>query len=108
MEADKWGQGADVTASVTGPNGESVGATTGKIDPSTRGALLNVPIASGATGPWRVTAQVASGSERLEGRTTIESVPTGRLLGNPVVYRAAPGPRAPLRPAAPLPFHAPE
>jgi VWFA-related protein len=102
--AGKWAQGADVQAAVTGPNGESVGAATGKIEPAARGALLRLALPPGAVGPWRAAVKITSGADTLEDRATIDVPSDGVLLGAPVVYRAAPGPRSPLRPVADFQF----
>ena len=104
IESGKWNQGADVQAVVTGPNGEAIGTATARIDPSTRGTVLHVPLPAGALGPWRVSVKVTSGSESLEDRTTIDAGVTGGLIGGATVFRAAPGPRAPLRPVADFQF----
>ena len=100
----KWAQGADVQVVVTGPNGEAIGTASGKIELAARGALLRVPVTSETTGPWRVAVKIASGNDALEDRVSIEGVPAGPLLGVPIVYRAAPGPRSPIRPVADFQF----
>jgi hypothetical protein len=51
-----------------------------------------------------VNVKVTAGSERLEDRATIESASSGPLLGEPIAYRAAPGPRSPIRPVADFQF----
>src|SRR5205814_2132014 len=105
LETGKWSQGADVQAVVTGPGGEALGTVTAKIEPAARGVLLRVPLPPGATGPWRVGLKVTSGADSLEERATIEAgSPAGTLLGPPIAYRAAPGPRSPLRPVADFQF----
>ncbi len=104
VESGKWSQGGDVEADVTGPNGESLGPAKGRIEPMARGAVLAVPLPAGASGPWRVNVKVTAGNERLEERATIESAASGPLLGEPIAYRAAPGPRAPIRPVADFQF----
>jgi hypothetical protein len=104
LEGGKWAQGGDAEATVTGPNGEPVGAASGRIPPASRGVLLGVPLAANAAGPWRVNVKVSAGSSRLEDRATIEPGKTTALLGAPVVYRAAPGPRAPIQPVADFQF----
>jgi hypothetical protein len=63
-----------------------------------------LPLAGDAKGPWRVNVQVASGGDRLEDRVSIDRGATGKLLNKPIVYRAAPGPRSPLRPVADFQF----
>jgi hypothetical protein len=63
-----------------------------------------VPIAAGSTGPWNASVKISAGSEVLEDRTGFTRAPPGTLLGEPMLYRAASGPRAPLRPAADFQF----
>jgi VWFA-related protein len=104
IESGQWAQGGDVEADVTGPSGESLGTAKGRIEPTARGAVLAVPLPAGAAGPWRVNVKVSAGTERLEEGATIESAAAGPLLGEPIAYRAAPGPRSPIRPVADFQF----
>lgn len=100
----KWTRGGDVKAAITGPNGETVGTASARIEPATRAALLRVPLSPGAIGPWRVTIQIAGTGESLEDRVSIDRTTIGPLLGVPLLYRAAPGPRSPIWPVADLEF----
>jgi len=105
VAAGKWAQGGDVQATVTGPNGEALGTSTGKIEASARGTVLKLPLNAAAAGPFRVNIKITGSSDALEDRVTIEPVGPGPLLGAPIVYRAAPGPRSPVRPVADFQFH---
>jgi hypothetical protein len=69
-----------------------------------RGAVLTVPLPASAAGPWRVNVKVTAGTARLEERASIDAAAAGPLLGEPIAYRAAPGPRSPIRPVADFQF----
>jgi hypothetical protein len=51
-----------------------------------------------------VNVKVSAGGERLEDRATVEAGKATQLLGVPVIYRAAFGPRAPIQPVADFQF----
>jgi VWFA-related protein len=104
IAAGRWTQGGELSVVATGPGGEAVGNGTAKIDVASRGALVRLPLAADAKGPWRVNVAVTSGGDRLEDRISVEQGKMGTLLNKPVVYRAAPGPRSPLRPVADFQF----
>jgi hypothetical protein len=89
---------------VTGPQGENIGTALGRIEPSARGALLRIPLPEGAIGPWRATVSLSNGGERAEDALTIEADSQKMLVGAPVLYRAASGPRSPLQPVADFQF----
>jgi hypothetical protein len=89
---------------VTDAKGEAVGTVTAKIEPGLRGALLHVPIAAGSAGPWQAAFKVTGSGERIEDRLAIARSAATPLLGDATLYRAAPGPRAPLRPSADFQF----
>jgi len=92
--------GFDVQVEATGSAGQTTTAE-GRIEPGLRGAL--VPLAAVGAGPWSVSVTVAAGRETLRDRFDI-APPGSGMLGAPVVYRAMPGPRSPLWPAAELAF----
>jgi hypothetical protein len=100
----RWSQGADLHAIVTGPNGERVGNADARLEPSSRGAILSVPIAAATSGPWRVAVSATSGGESIDDRVSIEHSASGPLIGAPILYRAAPGPRSPIHPVADFQF----
>jgi hypothetical protein len=104
VESGRWSKGADVEADLTGPKGEPLGTVKGRIEAMTRGTVLLVPLPAGATGPWRVNVKITADGERLEDAASIESAAAGTLLGEPIAYRAAPGPRAPIRAVADFQF----
>jgi VWFA-related protein len=98
----EWSSGAMVRVDVTTGDGTRVGAATETIPPGLRGALVRVPVA-GSKGPWRIQAHVTAGRQSLDDR--LELTPRdGRLLGEPLVFRATPSLRSSLWPAADLEF----
>jgi hypothetical protein len=103
-EAGKWAQGADARAVVTTADGRALPPVTARVEAGARSALLVVPLDASAAGPWRVDVTFTSGADRLQDRGTIEARKPGTVLGEPIIYRGAPGPRSPLRPVADLQF----
>jgi VWFA-related protein len=100
-----WSHGADVEVRVTRGGGELVTIARGRIAPTDRGALLDIPLkdASGqavdeSRGPFHISARIASGSDSLE--DGVDATSGGALLSAPLVFRGGSGPRAPLRPVA--------
>jgi VWFA-related protein len=88
---------AIVAAPVAG--GSAVGEAQGRIEAGTRGALVRVPLPPGTPGPWRITATIGGGVDRIQERLEIKEA-TGKLLGDPVPYRATPAPSSPIRAVA--------
>jgi hypothetical protein len=74
-----------------------VTATT-KIEPGGRVATLAVPT-TGTTGPWTIDLRVSGAGEVLDSSVSITR-PAGPLLTEPMLFRANPSPRAPLKPVA--------
>jgi VWFA-related protein len=103
-ESGKWAQGADARVVVTAADGAALPAVTARVEPGARSALLVVPLPATAASPWRVDVTFASGADRLQDRDTVDAPKTTTLLGNPIAYRAAPGPRSPIRPVADMQF----
>jgi VWFA-related protein len=96
---EAWSRGADVQVTVTGPGGESVAAAEGRIEANTRGAVVRVPLAAPPAGPLRVTARVRSGTASLEGPADLRPS-SGKLIGDPLLFRSSPAAAAPLRAVA--------
>ncbi len=103
MIGDRWAKGADVQVSATDIAGAAVATGEGRIEPGARGASVRIPLAPGSAGPWRVTSRVTGGGETLQDRTDIAR-PTGTLVGDALVFRAAPAANAPLRAVADMQF----
>ena len=105
--AGKWTEGGDLQVIVTSPSGEPVAQGRGRLDALSRGATARVPLPPGAKGPWNAQVRLLNGGERIETSVTIPDAPlpsATTLLGAPLMYRALPGPTAPLRPSADLQF----
>ena len=103
MTSGAWTGGGDVRIDVTKEDGAKVATATGKIEAGGRSALVRVPlVAAGAT--LQVSAHLSAGNVSLDDR--IPAVPsTNVLLGEPLLYRAATPPRAPLKPVADFQLH---
>jgi VWFA-related protein len=103
IEAGRWKNGGEIQVIVTAADGEIAGTGRARFDPGSRGAIVRVP-ASGQPGPWIVVVRVrAEGEEPEEDRLALSAAAPG-LLGDPLVFRAAPAPASPLRPVAGLFF----
>jgi len=103
-EGGKWAQGADARVVVTTADGATLPAVTARVEPGARSALMVVPLPAAAASPWRADVTFTSGADRLQDRDTMEAPRATTLLGNPIAYRAAPGPRPPIRPVADMQF----
>lgn len=97
--ASRWASGADVEVTVTTVSGQAAGSARGRIERPYRGALLQVPLSGPSGGPWRVTVSVNGSEGRLGDRLEIGPMPA-TAVGQPLLFRAAPSPLAPLRPSA--------
>jgi VWFA-related protein len=97
--ASRWASGADVEVTATTVSGQAAGSARGRIERPYRGALLQVPLSGPTGGPWRVTVSVNGSEGRLGDRLEIGPIPA-TAVGQPLLFRAAPSPQAPLRPAA--------
>jgi len=102
--AGRWLAGGDVRVDVAGANGQTAGLATARLEPNARSAMVTVPIAAGVAGPWRVAVKITGKDGTLEDSSTIDVPRDGELIGAPIVYRATPSPRSPLRPAADMLF----
>jgi VWFA-related protein len=101
MASGRWKSGATVKATIQTAGG--VAATlTAAIDPGARVAALTVPTA-GAPGPWKVDVHVSKDVQVLDSSVSAAR-PTGPLFGDPLLFRANPSPRAPLKPVADFQF----
>jgi len=92
-----WSKGADVQ--VTLVDGATV---TARIDPGWRSALVRMPRTAGP-GPWRVNVKVSGVDALLTDRVDVAARPPA-ILGEPLVYRAAPAPVSPIKPVADYQF----
>ncbi len=104
-ERGQWHTGADVEATVAGARGGDLAAR-GRIEPGARGALLEIALPAGETGPWRVNLKVSHPEGVLTDRVEVAGgePPSGALVGTPVVWRGTASSRIPLRPVADFQF----
>jgi VWFA-related protein len=79
--------------------GSAASEAAGKVEPGMRGVVVRVPLPPGTPGPWQITATIGSGADRLQERFEIKEA-AGRLLGDPMPYRATPALTSPLRAVA--------
>jgi VWFA-related protein len=98
MESGRWRLGAEVKATVQPASGGGALVGTSRIDSGARVTTLTVPT-SGTTGPWKVDLKISRAGDVLDSSTSV-SHPVGPLFADPVLFRANPSPRAPLRPVA--------
>jgi VWFA-related protein len=102
------GADVDVAAAPAGGGPAVVTVRGARIEPGTRGVVVRLPLPPAAAapgqaslmpGPWLVTATIGSGADRLQERFEIKAG-TGKLLGDPMPYRATPAPSSPIRAVA--------
>lgn len=96
----EWSKGADVQVSVTGDAGAPVAA---KIEAGTRGVIVRLPKPAGA-GPFRLNVKVTGAAAAVVSDRIDVAAPVAGVLGEPIIYRAAPAGSAPLRAAADFQF----
>lgn len=97
LERGVWSDGADVEVELRGPDGSTTAS--GHIDANAGGTLVPVDWTGGG-GPWTVRARVSGGGSSHTADATLDARPDASAVGPPTIYRAAPSPRAPLRPVA--------
>jgi VWFA-related protein len=97
-----WPTGTMVNAVIPAtPAGQATNVSV-PLDGAWRNAWVSFPVPPGP-GPWSVTVTVGTGPDRLQ-EQLIVSRPATTVLGDPIVSRARPAARSPLRPAATLQF----
>jgi VWFA-related protein len=97
-----WEKGAEVQATVAAAAGDETAPRTARIEAGTRSAVVRLPRPA-APGPFRVTVKVTGTGAVLTDRLDVaDRAPS--LLGEPIVYRAAPAAQAPLRASADYQF----
>ena len=97
LSGGQWASGGDVDVELSNAAGQPVASAKGKIEAGARGTIVRVS-ADPAGGPWIARARI-SGGGAIDERGPIAS-PARMLTGVPIVYRATPAPRSPLRPVA--------
>jgi VWFA-related protein len=101
IESGRWKTGARVKATIQ-TTGGAPSTVEAAIDPGARVAALIVPTAS-ASGPWKVDVRVSNDGQALDSSVSAAR-PSGRLFADPLLFRANPSPRAPLKPVADFQF----
>jgi hypothetical protein len=98
----QWPSGTMVNAVVAAGSGGPATSVSAPLDGAWRHAWVSFPVPTGS-GPWNVTVTVGTGLDRLQ-EQLIVSRPVTTVLGDPIVSRARPAARSPLRPAATFQF----
>jgi VWFA-related protein len=98
-----WTERGEVSVQVTDANGQRVGEMTAAMEPRTRGAIVRVPVGTAAMGPWRLAARVTRGRDSVSDTGEVRPG-SGRIVGDPLLFRGTSSPRAPLNPAADFQF----
>jgi hypothetical protein len=100
--AAPWSGGADVQVVLAPDGGPPLAPVTGRIEPNTRGVLLNVPLGTAAKSA-RVVTKISAGGEVFDDTAEV-SRGVGGLVGDAVLYRGRPAATSPLRPVADLQY----
>lgn len=102
MELGHWSSGATIDARLLGPNNAEVATAHGIIAAGTRALALDLAVPADSRGPLSVSVRATGGGE-LSDRIDVPSA-TWKLLGDPLIFRAATLPNAPLHPVADFTF----
>jgi len=78
--------------------GAILATATGRIEAGTRGVQFPI-VSQSVTAPLHLVARAKSAGSGFDGRGEVV-VATGTLVRAPILYRATPSPRSPLRPVA--------
>src|SRR5262249_27525536 len=87
-----WTGGGEVTVTVATMAGDKLPPAKGTIEPGTRATHVKVPLADTKSGPWRVQVAIKGEPGTLQNLLEV-SASKGALVGDPLVYRGAPGGR---------------
>ena len=98
-----FAKGADVAVTVTDRAGATVASPTGRIDAGRRSVEIPVTLPDASAGPWRIGVKIA-GATGMDDRVDANAG-GGAIVGEPRLFRAAPGGTAPIRPAADFQFY---
>jgi hypothetical protein len=99
IEEGRWKQGAQVDVTLSSKEGGTATAA-GRIDAGARGTTIRVPIGAQA-GPWQAQIRVREEGAALPETDTVSITrASGKLLGQPLAYRAASAAASPFRPLA--------
>lgn len=95
--AAEWRDGGDIAVTATDAQGAEFTGTA-VLAPGARGAEVRLLVGTGRRGPWRVRAKASHAARAIEDHARLD--PGDALFGEPLLYRAAPPPAAPLRAVA--------
>lgn len=97
IRREGWSNGTTLQVTVRNAAGEATQASA-TLAAGERAGRVSVPVQA-TDGTWRVSVEGAGRDGRIEQVTQVAGV-TPVLIGQPLAFRGAPSPRAPLRPAA--------
>jgi VWFA-related protein len=103
FESAQWRDGADLDVEIRGPADRTTSGRA-RIESGARDGRVRVALGDGATGPWRVRVRIAAPGVSVEETAEIPDPPPARSIASPLVFRAAAGARATLRPVADFQF----
>ena len=101
IEEGRWKQGAHVDVTLTSPAGTA--NATGRIEPGSRGAVVQVPVGD-QPGPWQAVLKIKGDDPIPESDTVKIERSTWKLVGRPLAYRAGSVAASPFRPLAAFNF----
>jgi len=101
----RWANGGTVSLSVSEKDdGSKPVQAEAKFENGARSVLVKVPVTAPSASGWRVKVRASGGGEDLDDEVEIAPLVAASVVGEPTVFRANPGPRAPLRPVADFKF----
>src|SRR5262249_30379355 len=98
LELGRWPDGAAVEIQLNAPGRTPAGAGRGEIARGSRSAIVHVPLEE-KYGPWTASVRIKSADRELIDRIDVPSI-AGKLLGDPLVFRASTLPNATPKPVA--------
>ena len=102
VELGRWNDGAGVEIQINAPGRTPAGTGHGEIARGARSALVDVPLEE-KYGPWTASVRVKSGDRELVDRIDVPFI-AGKLLGDPLVFRASTLPNSTTKPVADFAF----
>jgi len=102
IELGRWNDGAAVEVQLNAPGRTPAGAGRGEIPRGKRAALVEVPLEE-KFGPWTASVRIKSADRELVDRIDVPSI-AGKLLGDPLVFRASTLPNSTTTPVADFAF----
>lgn len=102
IELGRWTTGATVDVQLNAPGRTPAGAGRADLPRGARSALVDVPLEE-KYGPWTASVRIKSADRELVDRIDVPSV-AGKLLGDPLVFRASTLPNSSTKPVADFAF----